>query len=309
MEFGLGIPGFADDSHRFSHEDLTNIVQEAEEQGFHTAWLPEHIIQPSTYDFARPEPLTTLAYLAGQTSQIHLGTGILLLPLRNPVHVAKAALNIQFLSGERFELGVGLGYDEGDFQATGVDFGSRSQIFSEGISLLGELLNESSVSFSGDHYHLEDITVEPQLDNPPKIVVAGGGITRDGNRMIRRAVKERLLSVDGWIATSSATPETAKQDWDIFSEFVEKNGKDPGEYRTIVQDRTYLVAEGTSQDVRAKQREMFDRILAGNRDADWAEQHYSLGTVSEIRDSFTQYRDLGFDHLNIILPPLPYDEF
>ena len=113
----------------------------AEERGFDSIWVAEHVVLfddygsqypyaadgkiPASPDSGLLEPFTTLAFLAACTSRIRLGTGICLLPQRNPVYTAKEAANIDFLSGGRLDLGLGVGWLAEEFRVLDVPFGRR----------------------------------------------------------------------------------------------------------------------------------------------------------------------------------------
>ena len=110
MIFGLNLPNYSGLGNR---ESMVAIAQRAEELGYASLWTSDHVLIPAN----RPEPFgnvletfTTLSYLAGRTETIRLGTGILVLPQRDPLLVAKQAATIHHLSGGRLTLGIGVGY-------------------------------------------------------------------------------------------------------------------------------------------------------------------------------------------------------
>ena len=97
---------------------------------------------PATADSGILEPLSTLAFLAGQTSTVRLGTGILLLPQRNPVYTAKEVANIDWLSGGRFDLGIGVGWCKEEFDAVDVSWPKRGKRTDEYIAVMRSLWTE-----------------------------------------------------------------------------------------------------------------------------------------------------------------------
>ena len=122
-------------------EFVTTLGTAADERGFHSLWVAEHVVLFDDYGSQYPyaadgkipaspesgllEPFTTLAFLAACTSRIRLGTGICLLPQRNPVYTAKEAANIDFLSGGRLDLGLGVGWLAEEFRVLDVPFERR----------------------------------------------------------------------------------------------------------------------------------------------------------------------------------------
>ncbi|WP_037062827.1 TIGR03619 family F420-dependent LLM class oxidoreductase [Pseudonocardia acaciae] len=131
-----------DESPEMEPESLVELGVTAERLGFHTAWLPDHLLPPTEYGETYGgvyEPLTTLAYLGARTSVIGLGTSVLVLPMRSPFVVAKQVATLDRLTGERVNLGVGVGWDEVEYASVGADFAGRGRRTDEGIALVRRL--------------------------------------------------------------------------------------------------------------------------------------------------------------------------
>ncbi|SFW67746.1 TIGR03619 family F420-dependent LLM class oxidoreductase [Amycolatopsis australiensis] len=114
----------------------------AEDLGYRTAWLPDHLLPPGPFGEVFGgvyEPLVTLAHIAARTSRIRLGTSVLIVPLREPFALAKQVATLDRLSGHRFDLGVGTGWNEPEFAEVGADFGSRGRRTDATLDLLAEL--------------------------------------------------------------------------------------------------------------------------------------------------------------------------
>ncbi|WP_205660868.1 TIGR03619 family F420-dependent LLM class oxidoreductase [Amycolatopsis vastitatis] len=114
----------------------------AEDLGYHAAWLPDHLIPPGAYGEVFGgvyEPLVTLAHIAALTSRIRLGTSVLIVPLREPYALAKQVATLDRLSGHRFTLGVGSGWNEPEFAEVGAGFGDRGKRTDATLDLLAEL--------------------------------------------------------------------------------------------------------------------------------------------------------------------------
>lgn len=156
---------------------LTDIVVAAEELGFHTAWLPDHLLPPGPYGDVYGgvyEPLVTLAHLAARTATIRLGTSVLVLPLRAPLVVAKQAATLHRLSAGRLTLGLGVGWERAEFDAVGVDFGTRGARTDEAITLLRRLFAGADGAFAGRFHRFDHGVFEPRTDGDPPRIMTGG---------------------------------------------------------------------------------------------------------------------------------------
>lgn len=148
----------------------------AEESGYGGVWLPDHLLPPAEYGGAYGgvfEPLVTLSYVAAATSRIRLGTSVLLLALRNPFVVAKQAATLDRLSGGRFTLGVGLGWDRDEFAAVGADFADRAVRTDESLRLLRHLFEQGRGPFEGERFGFGTGVFAPRPGPGLKIMVGG----------------------------------------------------------------------------------------------------------------------------------------
>ncbi len=139
MDLQIVLP---DESTDMPAETPAELGVEAERLGFHAVWLPDHLLPPAEYGSTYGgvyEPFITLAHLAARTSRIRLGTSVVILPLRNPVLVAKQVATLDRLSGGRVTLGVGTGWDSTEFASLGVDFAARGRLTDEAIVLIRQL--------------------------------------------------------------------------------------------------------------------------------------------------------------------------
>jgi len=149
--------------------------------------------QPTGPDGIWLEPLTLLAVLAGVTSHARLGTGILLAALRRPVVLAKAAATLDVLSGGRLELGVGVGWQQEEYLAAGLDFGARGRLLDHTLAVCQTLWREQSASFDGDGLQFEGIHCMPKPVQPGGVPIWVSG--RINDRVVERIVRFG----SGWI--------------------------------------------------------------------------------------------------------------
>jgi alkanesulfonate monooxygenase len=298
MKIGIGLPTEASDGYAIPANQLYDRIEAAEGYGFGGAWVVEHLIQVDSFGSSYLDPMTALASVAGKTDRIPMGTSILNLPLRNPVHVAKMAASLQHLSEERFTLGLGQGYIEQEFDAVGIPYEERHHRFSEGLELVYRLLNEDTVTFDGEFFSVDDLTIEPNTYHPPRVLAAGGGRERDGEWRVSKNVKRRIATVDGWIASSRSPIE---KDWKAIGSYLEENGHDPRKYDRVALQHVHLVPGDDGDVVRDQQFAVFEDFLGEGRGFDWAEEHFLVGTIDEIVESLVDYRRNGVDE--VILNP------
>ncbi|MEU8223063.1 TIGR03619 family F420-dependent LLM class oxidoreductase [Kribbella sp. NPDC048915] len=178
-----------DESASMAPERLVELASAAEELGYGTAWLPDHLLPPgefgSTYGGVY-EPLVTIGYLAARTHRIRFGTSVLVLPLRNPYAVAKQAATLHRLSGERIVLGVGAGWAKEEFAAVDADFEQRGRRTDESLGIIRDL-------FEGRD---RGGVFEPRLRAPLPIMI--GGTTGPALRRAARYGDEwQGLGLDG----------------------------------------------------------------------------------------------------------------
>jgi alkanesulfonate monooxygenase SsuD/methylene tetrahydromethanopterin reductase-like flavin-dependent oxidoreductase (luciferase family) len=178
-----------DESATMPPERLTELAVAAEELGYGTAWLPDHLLPPGefgpTYGGVY-EPLVTIGYLAARTTRIRFGTSVLVLPMRSPYVVAKQAATLHRLSGERVVLGIGAGWSAPEFEAVGASFADRGRLTDAGLEIVRSL-------FAGEDH---GGVFEPKPRAPLPIMV--GGTTGPALRRAARFGDEwQGLNLDG----------------------------------------------------------------------------------------------------------------
>lgn len=152
--------------------DFVRQAQHCEALGYDSVWGNDHITTQDYVKTSHPnqvpnfyEPLITLATIAGATTRIGLGTALTVLPMRDPVYLAKEALTLDHMSNGRFMLGVGLGAYREEFLAWGghrVKGARRGHMMDEGLTALQLLFTQERCSFAGEHYSFRDIEMAPK---------------------------------------------------------------------------------------------------------------------------------------------------
>lgn len=158
----------------------SRIARLAEEAGFESLWAGEHVVLPDPRVAPSPmepgdpilEPLVSLAFLAGQTRSLRLGTGIVILPQRNPVVLAKAVASLDVLSGGRLLLGIGVGYLEPELAALGVSMHERGARTDEYLAAMRSLWYDAKPGYEGRFVRFAGVQASPRPGRVP--IVVGG---------------------------------------------------------------------------------------------------------------------------------------
>ena len=301
MDLSVGLPSFASGGHRVPASRFKRYARRAEKCGFAGGYVIEHLAEPPTYATSLLDSLTTLATVGGATDTLSLGTSILILPMRNPVLVAKRAVTIQHLTDRQLTLGLGTGYVKSEYHAVNVPYKERSSRFLEGTELLYRLLNEETVTFEGKHYSVDEFRLEPKPSMPPRVLTGGGGVDIGEERQVRASVQRRIDHADGWIASPRDT-DILENDWSHFADYLAADGRSPDNVDKVALQYIHLVPSDNPEVVYPQQRKIYRRLLGGDRSIEHPEQHWLFGTASEIRETIATYERQGFDEL--ILHPV-----
>lgn len=166
------------------------------------------------------EALMTLSYAAALTSRVTLGTEVLVLPQRQPVLVAKQVSTLDTLSGGRVRLGVGVGWQESEYEALGEDFHTRGKHMDEAIQVLRVCWSEPQVSFDGTYYQVEAMGMEPKPPQGGRLPIWIGGSSEAAYRRVG-------CLGDGWLAGGLADASTAQRAIESVWRYAEAAGRDP----------------------------------------------------------------------------------
>jgi probable F420-dependent oxidoreductase len=233
MQIGLFVPLGNGNANA---EILRTLGREAEDRGFESIWVAEHVVMFDDYRSQYPyaadgrfpgggdtgllEPLTALAYLAAVTDRIRLGTGICLVPQRNPVYTAKQVVDLDNLSGGRVDFGIGVGWLEEEFDVLNVPFTRRGARTDEYLQVMRALWTEDPSSFEGEHYRLPETRMYPkpvQLPHPP--IHVGG----ESDAALRRVARHG----QGWY-TFNRAPEDLDAPLAQLDELLAAEGRSRG---------------------------------------------------------------------------------
>jgi probable F420-dependent oxidoreductase len=174
------------------------VAQLAERLGYDSLWAGEHVVLPSPRVDPSPmepeepilDPLVALAHVAAHTERVLLGTGVILLPQRNPLVLAKQVASLDVLSGGRLILGIGVAYLEPEMTAIGVPMEGRGSRSDEYLAAMRSLWEDEAPAFHGKYADFEGVDAHPRPVQRPLPVVVGGHSERAFLRAARYA--------DGW---------------------------------------------------------------------------------------------------------------
>ena len=175
MNFGIA---FANIGPFVEPTEAIALAEAAESAGFESIWAVDHVVVPAGYRShypydpsgklpsgeatVFPDPLIWLSYVAARTSTLRLGTGILIVPQRNPLVLAKELATLDHLSGGRMILGAGIGWLEEEFEALGVPFAGRGRRTEEAIAAMRALWSQEQASYAGTTTAFRDCFLRPQ---------------------------------------------------------------------------------------------------------------------------------------------------
>jgi probable F420-dependent oxidoreductase len=211
---------------------IKDFARTVEDLGFDSLFITDHLLAAKRfYSVSFLEPIAALAVAAGVTKRVRLGTSILIMPLRNPVILAKELATLQFLSENRMILGAGVGWNEAEYEAVGVRKSERGKRTDEMLDIIIPLLEGKTVTYHGDFYSVDDLFIEPTASQRPEIWIGGGSQLADPKspdlpRFVE-AVKARVLRTDGWIPRPTCPPDDIARDWAELQAYYRDHGRDP----------------------------------------------------------------------------------
>jgi alkanesulfonate monooxygenase len=294
MKFGLAIENFVGPTQTPDVPAILRYAERAEALGFESLWAWDHVLLGVEPSFPILDSVGILTAIAARTSRIALGTGVLVLPLRNPTVAAKALGTLDVISGGRLIIGVAAGWYAREFDAVGVPFKQRGRLFERNLDVLTRLLTEDRVTLQADELNLREAVMRPRPIQRPRPPLLIGGYV---DAVLRRVAEK----ADGWL-TYFYTPESYRRSWDKITAFARAAGRDPA---TLTGTNQLAIYVGRS---RAETEAAMRHWLETEWDvAAWSEstiQHAIHGTPEECVAQLAAHVDTGVDR--IILIPYRY---
>jgi alkanesulfonate monooxygenase len=286
VSFGLAIKNFVGPTETPDVDAILAYAEQAEALGFESLWAWDHVILGVEPAFPIIDALSMLTAIAVKTSRIKLGTGILVLPLRNPTVLAKQISSLDHISKGRFILGTAVGWYAREFGAVGVPFKQRGRIMDRNLEILTRLLTEDRVRLKVDEFDLRDARVLPRpVQQPRPPILIGGYVDAVFRRIARYG--------DGWL-TYFYTPESFARTWERIKSFAAEEGRDPA---TLTSTNQLAISVGVD---RADMRHWLETEWDI---ASWSEStldHAIQGSADECVEQLKAHVASGVDRLILI---------
>ncbi|HEX2626801.1 MAG TPA: TIGR03619 family F420-dependent LLM class oxidoreductase [Candidatus Limnocylindrales bacterium] len=310
MRYGLRLPSYALGERTAGLQEMGDYLRHAEDLGFDSAMLIDHLlIAPPAYRVAWLEPVSLLSALAGVTRTIRLGTLVIVLPFRDPVAFAKEWATLDLLSGGRSILGVGVGWNKQEFEALRIPIKERGRRMNEMLESITALWAGDDVSYEGQFYRFEHLTIEPKpVQKPHPPIWIGGGtqpsekIYGEGVDTITPVLRRIAKYAETWVPHSSATAEMVTGDWERIQEFMVEFGRDPKTMGRVYSNFVHILKPGEKPESAAAKFSVYSGM-----DLPYWQEFYLLGEAEAVAERIRGKIEAlgGVDDL--ILNPLDWD--
>lgn len=303
MEYGTWIPSYCYPGMTYERvqREVRAFSERANRHGIDLFVIDHLLHAPGLYGMPWLEPLTTLTYASAIATDVRVGTGILVAPLRHPVMLAKEVATIDYVTGGRFILGIGPGWYPGEFAALGNNVKERGERTDEIIAALRCLLTEEEVTFTGKHYAFADVTIEPRPPKMPEIWVSGGSRIPDPEYsdppVLASGVLARILDADCWLSRCSGNQEFILSDIAQVRSALRELGRPEDDVRFGHCQFIYVADEHDREKALQIQRPFFEQVMGTHRSFEHLQQCYLLGSDDDIVARMRELKDHGLTYL------------
>lgn len=288
VSLGLSLPHRSPDP--IGESVVRQVAQRAEALGFSDLWVTENAVnQAGGFD-----SLTVLTYAAALTSTIGLGVSVLMLPVHHPIHVATRVATLDYLSGGRAILGVGLGRER-DYPLFQVPRARRVRRFRESIELMKALWTEPSVTYRGEIFQVESCTIGTKPVQSPHPPVWAGSHHPD-------AVRRAAVIADGWMGAGSASPAAFATSVPLLRAALEEAGRDPATFP--ISKRVFLSVHRRSEVAKDEVDRWSNEVY---RNPAMTTEAGVYGTPEQVREQLEALAAKGATHL-LLNPVARYTE-
>jgi alkanesulfonate monooxygenase len=293
-QFGIAMRNFTRYPEMPSATALIEYGVRMEELGFESIWAWDHILLGVEPNFPIHEALLILTAIAARTKRIKVGTGILVLPMRNPVIMAKELATLDHISNGRLVVGAAVGWYKREFDSMGVDFHQRGRIMEESLEIIHRLWTEPKVDGQYSQYNLRGAVLYPKPVQKPRPPILIGGY-------VDAVLKRAATKGDGWL-TYYYTAESFKRVWAKVRGFAEAAGRNPDE---LISTNQLPICIGPRARIEAG---MKDWLQTEWDYASWSESTMDsaiMGSPEECVEQLEAHMATGIDRL--IFVPYRYE--
>jgi len=289
IPLGMSLPHRSPD-HAVAVSAICEIAQRAEARGFRDLWITDNTLD----HVSSLDSLTILTYAAAHTTTIRLGVSVLVLPVHHPLHVAHRVATLDYLSGGRAVLGVGLGREHElvDFQIPGE---RRVRRFRESVELIKALWTEPKVTYRGEIFQLQDVAIGSKpIQKPHPPVWLGGGHPD--------ALRRAAAIADGWMGAGGSGKAAFASSVPLVRAALEASGRDPAAYP--ISKRVFLSVHERPEVARAELHHWFSVVY---RNPDLTDTGGVYGTPEQVQEQLEELVAMGANHL-LLNPVTRYGE-
>ncbi|MGH6692520.1 MAG: LLM class flavin-dependent oxidoreductase [Gammaproteobacteria bacterium] len=269
---------------------VREVARRADALGFQDLWVTENAAD-HVFSF---DPAVILTYAAAVTARIRLGVSVSVLPVRHPIHVAHQVASLDYVSGGRAILGLGLGREH-HYTEFEVSTERRVRRFKEGIELVKALWTEPKVTYRGDFYRLEGGTMVIKPVQKPFPPIWLGGDHPD-------AVRRAATVADGWMGSGGSSKDTFARCVPILREALQKAGRDPSAFP--ISKRVFMSVHERPEVAREELNRWFTVVYRNPAGTDASGIH---GTPEQVRERLEALVAAGANHL-LLNPVCRYAE-
>jgi alkanesulfonate monooxygenase len=279
---------------------LKDAAREAEGLGYEGVYVADHpIYTEGLASFGHKgiyDPIVLMSQIAAATSKISFGAGVLLVPLRHPMMLAKTISTLDVASNGRVDMGVGIGAYEPDYASTGTPFKKRGRMFDEALEVMTRLWTEESVTYQGDFYQLDNVSLQPKpVQKPHPGFWFGGGVQRTWERAARIGI--------GW-GPWAPTLDHMKEGMAAIREIAKAEGRDLSNFRFICEAWTAL-----DDDVKKAEEAIqpalsyFQKHHEMDIGMEFMHTNSFIGPPAKIAEQIQGFIDIGVDEFHFAFCP------
>ena len=279
------------DDERIDYSRLRDLVLRSERLGYGTVWINDHMNLEGRGNLNAEifECWTLLSVLAAETRDLRLGTLVLCNPFRSPAVLAKMGATLDFISGGRLDLGIGIGWHKPEFEQYGIPFRTfieRHSMLEEALEVLKKLWTEKEATFNGEYYRLEKASLEPKPIQKPHPPIWIGG---NGEKYTLRSVAKYA---DWWNAIA-ISPEVMKSKLSVIKRHCKDVGRDFKELKisfhpfSVISDDENIVKK-------------YANVFRGDQTLEEYLDSTFMGAPSDIVDRIEEYIKLGVEDIQLL---------